>query len=204
MGLIRTTVGAVLTTLLGVLVGSALSNRAQQRQWSRDHQADACALILRESSNLLIELVKLIDLKIAPAPDGVRVPTSMDWRPWNEALAMIDLVAHHEIVNAAHAIDREFWPVHQQIKRGWVTHGDWPTLRHPIEVRREEFVNVARRHLVSPGSPIPRLTGRPLADDGFWQFRRTDFSLSGSQDMGRPGQPTPVGQPTLPPDPSQP
>ena len=41
--LIITTIGAVLTTLLGVCAGSVLSNRTQQRQWTRDRQADACA-----------------------------------------------------------------------------------------------------------------------------------------------------------------
>ena len=39
MTVIITTIGAVLTTLVGVLVGSVLSSRSQQRQWSRDRQA---------------------------------------------------------------------------------------------------------------------------------------------------------------------
>lgn len=42
----------------------------------------------------------------------------MDWKAWNEALAMIVLVADHQIVEAAQAIDAQIWPVHQQIKRG--------------------------------------------------------------------------------------
>ena len=41
MGLFFTAFGAVLTTLLGILVGSVLSNRSQTRHWSRDRQADA-------------------------------------------------------------------------------------------------------------------------------------------------------------------
>src|ERR1700683_2367854 len=101
MALILTTLGAVLTTILGVLVGSALSNRSQQRQWSRDRQADACAQVLRESSNVLIELNRMTREPIEPAADRVRVPTSMDWKAWNEALAMIVLVADHQIVEAA-------------------------------------------------------------------------------------------------------
>jgi len=70
MALILTTVGAVLTTLLGVLVGSAVSNRSQIRQWSRDRQADACAQVLRESSNVMIELADLNGQRVEPAPDG--------------------------------------------------------------------------------------------------------------------------------------
>jgi hypothetical protein len=121
--LIFTTVGAVLTTLLGVFVGSVLSNRSQQRQWSRDRQADACAQVLRESSSVLIELNRMTREPIQPAADGIRVPTSMDWKAWNEALAMIVLVADHQIVEAAQAIDAQIWPVHQQIKRGWIPEG---------------------------------------------------------------------------------
>jgi hypothetical protein len=176
MGVILTSMGAVLATLLGVLTGSALSNRSQRRQWSRDRQADACAQVLRESSNVLIEFARLAGQRVNPAPDGVRVATSMDWRPWNEALAMVNLVADHDIVEAAHAIDAEFWPVHQLIKRGWAEDGDWPGLRDPIEVRRQNFANAARKHLAPPGPPLHRLTGRPAADDAFWQLRRSYFS----------------------------
>lgn len=176
MTLAVTTIGAVLTTLLGVLAGSALSSRSQKRQWSRDRQADACAQVLRESSNVLIEFTRLIRQPVAPAPDGANVPTPMDWRPWNEALAMIDLVANHEIVEAAQAIDAQMWPVHQQLKRGWSPDGGWLTLREPIEARRQDFANIARKHLAATGPPLRRLTGRPPADDPLWQFRRSYFS----------------------------
>ncbi len=177
MGLIVTSIGAVLTTLIGVLVGSGLSSRSQQRQWSRDRQADACAQILRESSNVLIEFAVLSGQQIEVAPDGSPVPTVMDWRPWNEALAMISLVANYDIVEAAQAIDAELWPVHIQIKRGWTGDGDWPRLRNPIEARRQDFVNIARKHFAASGPALRRLTGRPAADDPFWNLRRSDFSL---------------------------
>jgi hypothetical protein len=73
--------------------------------------------VLRESSNVMIELALLLnDRTIEVAPDGSIVPSLMDWRPWNEALAMVCLVADHDIVEAAQAIDEEIWPVHQRIK----------------------------------------------------------------------------------------
>ena len=103
----------MLTTLVGVLVGSVLSSRSQQRQWLRDRQAEACAQVLRESSGVMIELGKLNGLVIEAAPEGSRVPATMDWRPWNEALAMISLVADDDMVEAAQAIDAEFWPIHE-------------------------------------------------------------------------------------------
>jgi hypothetical protein len=92
MTVVVTSVGAVLTTLLGVLAGSILTSRSQQRQWSRDRQADACAQILCESSNVLIELAGLTWRPPDPVPDGLVVPTPMDWKAWNDALAMISLV----------------------------------------------------------------------------------------------------------------
>ena len=177
MTVIVTSIGAVLTTLLGVLAGSILSSRSQQRQWSRDRQADACAQILRESSNVLIELAGLTWHLPEPVPDGLRVPTPLDWNAWNEALAMISLVGDHGIVEAALAIDAQIWPVHQQIKRGWSAEGEWPQLREPIDACRQDFVNIARKHLAPPGPLLRRLTGRPVADDPFWQFRRSDFVL---------------------------
>jgi hypothetical protein len=175
MTLAITTFGAVLTTLLGVLVGSILSSRSQERQWSRDRQADACAQVLRESSNVLIEFARLIRQQIPPAPDGANVPTPMDWRPWNEALAMIGLVADHDIVEAAQTIDARIWPVHQQVKRGWSPDGGWLILRDPIEASRQDFVNIARKRLAAPGPPLRRLTGRPPSDDPLWQFRRSYY-----------------------------
>jgi hypothetical protein len=201
MTVIITSVGAVLTTLLGVLVGSALSSRSDKRQWSRDQQAQACAQVLRESSNVLIEFVRLRRNTVESAPDGASVPTSMDWRAWNEALATVNLLADHEIVEAAHVIDDEIWPVHQLIKRGWMSQDGWPRQRDRIEARRQDFVNIARRHLVPPGPPLRRLTGRPPANDQFWEFRRSYFVADDSDpattaepEEHRPLDPTPVNQ----------
>ncbi|WP_146087405.1 hypothetical protein [Thermomonospora echinospora] len=175
--LIVTTVGAVLTTLLGVLVGGAVTSRSQRRHWSRDRQMEACAQVLRESSNVLIELAAANGQRINP--DLVRMerpmaglPTLIDWRPWNEALAMVNLVADHDIVEAAHAIDMEMWPVHLKIKAGMTREGDWFGLRDKIESRRRDFVNVARGRLASAGPPLRRLTGRPTPDDPVWELRR--------------------------------
>lgn len=111
-----------------------------------------------------------------PVPDGIYVASSLDWKPWNEAIAMISLTADHEIVDAAHAIDAEFWRAHLQLRRGWLGEGGWPTVREPIEARRQDFINVSRRHLAHPGPPLRRLGGRPAPEDSFWEFRRSYFS----------------------------
>jgi hypothetical protein len=111
---------------------------------------------------VLIELNRMTQQPIQPAPDGTRIPTSIDWKAWNEALAMVALVAEPAIVEAAQAIDAQMWPVHQQIKRGWLPEGGWFVLRESIEGRRHDFVNVARKHLAAPGPPVRRLTGRVI------------------------------------------
>lgn len=175
MAVAITTIGAVLATLLGVLAGSILSSRSQSEQWSRERQADACSRVLRESSNLLIEFTKLVWQQPAPAADGANIPTPLDWRPWNEALTVIDLVADHTIVEAAHAIDEQIWRVHQQVKRGWVPTGEWLAVRELVDARQRDFVNIARRRLAAKGPPLNRLTGRPPSDSPIWEFRRSYF-----------------------------
>ena len=193
MGLVVTAIAATVTTLLGVVVGSILSSRSQSRQWSRDRHADACTLVLRESSSVMMELAGLGRLPVEPVPDGTYVPNTLDWRPWNEAIATISLVADHDIVHAALAIDAEFWRAHQRLRRGWLGEGGWPALRDPIDARRQDFINAARRHLARPGPPLHRLNGRPARDDPFWELRRSYFSAdrSDSPEAGLPGQDQP-------------
>ena len=171
--LIITTVGAVATTLLGVFVGGAVGSRSQQRSWSRDRQADACAAILRESSKILIELADMNGRRVNPrsgeVADPPGLPTPIDWRPWNDALDQVNLLADSKIAEAAQAIDREIWPVHLQIKNGETREGDWYPLRDRIETRRRTFVDTARSHLGSSGPPLRRLGGRPDPDDPIWR-----------------------------------
>ncbi|TDD27266.1 hypothetical protein E1287_34890 [Actinomadura sp. KC06] len=85
----------------------------------------------------------------------------------------VALIADHEVVvAAAQEIDAAFWPVGLQVARGWTSDADWFTLREGIEVKRREFVNIARKHLTAPGPPLARLTGRPSSDDQIWKLRR--------------------------------
>ena len=186
LGAILPPLGAVATTLLGVFAGSAVGDRSRRMQWSHDQQADACAAVLRESSNLLFELARLNHSLTAPAPDGATVPTVLDWRKWNDALAMVNLVADHAIVSAAIAIDEQFWPVSRQVQRGWVSDDGWATLRDRVEAKRIDFVNAARGKLNAAGPPVHRLTGRPSSSDPFWQMRRANFELEPQQAVSPP------------------
>src|ERR1035438_9252711 len=71
---------------------------------------------------------------------------------------MVNLVADHEITEAAQAIDAEVWPVHLQIRNGMTADGDWYALRDKVEARRRDFVNIARKRLSSAGPPLRRRT----------------------------------------------
>src|ERR1035441_1512345 len=88
---------------------------------------------------------------------------------------MVNLVADHEITEAAQAIDAEVWPVHLQIRNGMTADGDWYALRDKVEARRRDFVNIARKRLSSAGPPLRRRTGRPAdadLDDCRWRLVR--------------------------------
>ena len=101
---------------------------------------------------------------------------------------MIDLVADFQIVAAAHEIDAQIWRAHQQVKRGWVPEGEWPTVRDPIESRRQDFVNIARKRLSTAGPPLRRLTGRPPLDDPIWKFRRSPVRSGGGSEISSNGK----------------
>lgn len=162
---IATAGSAVLTTLLGVAAGSFVSNRTQRGQRSWERQTDACAQVLRESAAILVALARLSQETRTQATDTV---SAIDWRSWNDALAMVSLVADHAIAHAAHSIDEEIWRTHITLTREASTLDRWFALRDRIEDRRRSFTEVARRRLDVPG-PIPhRLHGRPDPDDPVW------------------------------------
>jgi hypothetical protein len=158
---LATTGSAVLTTLLGVVAGSYVSGRTQRVQRSWDRQTDACAQVLRESAAILVALAQVAKER-SRSPGAV---SDVDWRPWNDALAMVSLVAEHDIAQAAHAIDEQIWRSHIALVRGVSTPDRWFALRGAVEDRRQLFTEIARRRLAVPG-PVPRrLHGRPDTDD---------------------------------------
>lgn len=166
-------VAAVIAALSGVLVGGRIAYRSQREHWSRDQHLDAYARVLRESSSLLIEFATLRRADSASVDSAVL--SRFDWKPWNEALAMVSLVAPVAVVNAAHAIDDEVWQLSTRMKAGEMTDDEWLRRRDLVESRRRAFVNEARKELApaSSESSIPRLSGRPSADDPLWSRRRT-------------------------------
>ncbi|WP_369149016.1 hypothetical protein [Streptomyces sp. R44] len=162
--LIATTAGTALTTLLGVVAGTILTSRSQRSHWARDRQADACATVLRESSALLIALSGSTHGALQRPP----APAAVDWKPWNEALAGLALIADREIVEAAHAIDEEFWNSHIKLRHGLAAPEEWFALRDAVDRRRHAFTTVARRRITRSRAELQRLTGRPAPSDPIW------------------------------------
>ncbi|WP_334663925.1 hypothetical protein [Streptomyces cyaneofuscatus] len=161
--------GAVLTTLIGVVAGSAISRRTQDRHWVRDQVAASCARVLRESSSVLIDLNEMEAGRPEAVPQGVVIPTTVDWRPWNEALSMVNLVADRNIAEAAHALDEQIWRFHIKIKRGLTREEDWSALRSAVVSAQNHFIVVARGRLSLAGDPLERFSGRPAPDDPIWR-----------------------------------
>ncbi|MFD9304069.1 hypothetical protein ACFWCB_15695 [Streptomyces sp. NPDC060048] len=166
--LLAAPVGAVVTTLIGVVAGSAVSRRTQDRHWVRDQLSATCARVLRESSGLLVDLSEMEASRPDTVPQGVVLPTTIDWRPWNEALSMVNLVADKEIAEAAHGLDEQIWRLHTMVKRGLTPEENWLVLRSGVESAQNSFITVARRRLSDAGDPLQRFSGRPAPDDPIW------------------------------------
>ncbi|MGW1120493.1 hypothetical protein ACWD5B_25795 [Streptomyces tanashiensis] len=162
--LIATTAGTAVTTLLGVVAGTILTGRSQRSHWARDRQADACATVLRESSALLI----VLSGSTHGALQRPSVPAAVDWKPWNEALAGLALIADREIVEAAHAIDEEFWICHLKLRHGLAAPEEWLALRDAVDARRRAFTSVARRRITRSRADLLRFNGRPDPEDPMW------------------------------------
>ena len=146
----------VIATLLGVVLGGVLTRRQQVEAWSRDREVEACAAIVRESTRVQLNLRHVFRSRA----------TSLDWAPWNEALAVLHLVGHPDAVAAAQAMDEAIWRSSHAVRYAGITSEDaWAAAREPLEATRLQFINTARHHLLASRQPLHRLVARPpLAD----------------------------------------
>jgi hypothetical protein len=149
---IVSTGGAIIAALAGVAAGAVLTGRSQTRQWFRDEQVRACADILRESTKILLEF------EVAGRKHRKQ---QVEWVSWNEALAVISIVGHQSIVDAAIQIDASFWLTSSRIDSLDVDDDEWFELREHIESLRLEFINISRRVLGRSGTPLRQILGRP-------------------------------------------
>jgi hypothetical protein len=135
--------GAVVT-LVGVVTGGVLGSRSQRRQWLRDKQVDACAVVVQESTTMQLALLRRWKHRDLP-----------DWTAWNQALAMIWLVGTPEVREAAKQMDRVFWLCGARIKSGQLTgEHTWAEQRDAMELSRRDFINAARREPIGRREPV--------------------------------------------------
>jgi hypothetical protein len=144
--------GGVLATLLGVVIGAVLARRAQIAQWSRDRQVEACVSILRASTRAQVDLLRRYRGEAG----------RLDWAPWNEAMAVIQLVGHRDMATEVTKMDELFWRCNDRIEHGEVTNPEaWVAIRDTIEAARLKFANVARNRLAVSSEPLSRVSWRP-------------------------------------------
>lgn len=78
-------------TLIGVIAGGVIANFDRSDDiWLRDKQVDACAVVVQESTAMQLAL-----------RDQWRHQELPDWTAWNQALAVIWLVATPAVRKAA-------------------------------------------------------------------------------------------------------
>lgn len=101
MDVLLTAAAGILAILLGVGLGVVLTRRQQVDAWSRDRQVDGCAVVVRASR--YVHRV-LRDLYL-----GRVTQVDLDWRPWTEPRAVVDVVTRPDVVAVAHVMDEAIW-----------------------------------------------------------------------------------------------
>lgn len=145
-------VSGAVVTLLGVMVGGAVTNRSQRLHWLRDKRIEACAELLRESTSMQIRLHQLWNRGEAA-----------DWTAWNQALAMIWLIGTPDVRTEAKRVDRLFWLCRERIKRGQIVGEQaWSEVRDEMELARRDLINAARHEMFSSKDFVDDVpVGRP-------------------------------------------
>jgi hypothetical protein len=146
--------GAVLATVVGVLVGGFVGYRNQDRHWLKNTQAAAYAAVLREYTRIEFEL------RSAYYRDE---PPSVDWAPWSAALASLSLVASPEVADTTHRFSSAMREFDQFVLGGKrVEDAELQRISSLLAEAQMAFVNAARRSLNRTQQPLtPQLGGPP-------------------------------------------
>ncbi|MGJ5805001.1 hypothetical protein ACSCB1_38780 [Streptomyces europaeiscabiei] len=140
-----TTAAGALSATAGVLVGGIVTRRAQDRQWTRDHQLAAYQELFNHYAKFTMELRRA---------HGDRRGWDYDWGEWSAALIRVSLVAPAEVAAEVDNFGRAINSFLDQVERGERT-----PLRNPLSLEEFEqarqapakaqakLVNVIRRSL---------------------------------------------------------
>jgi hypothetical protein len=155
--------------LFGVFASSLSTAISQRSHWRFTEQGQACSNFLGEYSKIYLSYSKAVN---SERSERFTATTEfVDWAPFNQAQEVLNLMASHQIVEAAHALDRVLWEVGLRITRIGASKGDWAELRKPLDDAKLQFVNVTRTTLGREREPLRALSGRPSDDDPIWRIQ---------------------------------
>jgi hypothetical protein len=153
-GVVVSTVGGVMATVVGVLVGGFVGYRSQDRHWLKNTQAAAYAVVLREYTRIEFQLRSAYYRDERPV---------VDWAPWGAALASLSLVASPQVADTTHRFSTAMREFEQFVLGG--KRAEEAELHRVSAVLAEAqmaFVNAARRSLDRSQQPLtPQLGGPP-------------------------------------------
>ena len=139
--------GAALITLLGGVTGGVIASRSQRRHWIRDRQVDACAAVVAESTGAELAMRRLW-----------RRNEKVDWRPWNQALALFSVVGAPAAVAAAEKMDATFWQSTLRMREiAEFDESCWAEIVRDLHSARMHFINVTRADILGGRSALERL-----------------------------------------------
>lgn len=162
---VLTTAGGALSATLGVVVGTALSRRAQDRHWLRDRQLAAYQELMRQYATFTMTLRR--------AHVG-RTGWDYDWAVWSAALTSASLVAPaqvaEEIDSFAAAIGRFLREAAVDTTANALSAEEFAQAMHPPAIAQVSLVNAIRRSLGKDLGPLSvwiggSLTNNPRLDE---------------------------------------
>jgi len=145
--LVVSSAAGALVTLLGAITGGVIASRSQRRHWIRDKQVDACAAIVAESTSAELAMRRLW-----------RRQEKVDWKPWNQALALVSLVGAPEAIAAAEKMDATFWRSTLRMRDiGEFDENSWSEIVQELRSARMTFINVTRSDILGGRYALERL-----------------------------------------------
>ncbi|MFH8739163.1 MULTISPECIES: hypothetical protein [unclassified Streptomyces] len=140
-----TTVAGALLATLGVVVGGAVTRRAQDQQWIRDQQLAAYQELFSHYAKFTMELRRA---------HGDGRGWNYDWGEWSAALMRVSLVAPREVATEIDNFGRAINSFLDRVERGERTPLRNPLSPEEFELARQEpalaqvrLVNAIRRSL---------------------------------------------------------
>jgi hypothetical protein len=143
-------------TLAAVLVSGWIARNNQASHHDREMRVAAYAEVLRRS-------VEVHDRFVGAWSTDETL--NHGWSEWNQAIAMVALVATKPVAAASSEMDAVYWRYARPRGREGVS---WDAARKQLDEVRTSFVNAARFELQRTKAKLDGVGGRPPAGDPIW------------------------------------